>query len=72
MGAGPLHHETLPNLQQFRWGPERIADTVSEAMSRLFMLPGGQYKDPESSWKHVVAPAAIGFLKGAVYEVFRR
>src|SRR5687767_11578146 len=57
-----LHHEDFPNLQQFRWGPERIADTPEEALSRLFVLPGSHYSDPEYSWKHVLAPAAIGFL----------
>lgn len=57
-----LHHEDFPNLQQFRWGPERIADSSEEALSRLFVLPGSKYSDPEFSWKHVLAPAAIGFL----------
>ncbi len=57
-----LHHEDFPNLQQFRWGPERIADSPQEALSRLFALPGSHYSDPEFSWKHVLAPAAIGFL----------
>jgi len=57
-----LHHEDFPNLQQFRWGPERIADTPAEALSRLFALPGSHHSDPEFSWKHVVAPAGIGFL----------
>ena len=59
-----LHHEDFPNLQQFRWGPERIADTPDEALSRLFVLPGSHYSDPEFSWKHVLAPAAIGFVSG--------
>ena len=59
-----LHHEDFPNLQQFRWGPERIADSESEALSRLFVLPGSKFSDPEFSWKHVLAPAAIGFLDG--------
>jgi glucose/arabinose dehydrogenase len=57
-----LHHEDFPNLQQFRWGPERIADNPAEAFSRLFVLPGSHYSEPEFSWKYVVAPAAIGFL----------
>ena len=57
-----LHHDDFPNLQQFRWGPERIADTPQEALSRLFVLPGSHYSDPEFSWKYVLAPAAIGFL----------
>jgi glucose/arabinose dehydrogenase len=59
-----LHHEDFPNLQQFRWGPERIADTPAEALSRLFELPGSHYSDPEFSWKHVLAPATIGFVSG--------
>jgi glucose/arabinose dehydrogenase len=58
-----LHHEDFPNLQQFRWGPENIADTPAEALSRLFVLPGSRYSDPEFSWRHVLAPAAIGFAK---------
>jgi glucose/arabinose dehydrogenase len=57
-----LHHEDFPNLQQFRWGPTRIADSPSEALDRLFMLPGAEYSDPEFSWKHVVPPGAIGFV----------
>jgi len=59
-----LHHDDFPNLQQFRWGPERIADTPAEALARLFALPGSHYSDPEFSWKHVLAPAAIGFMEG--------
>jgi len=59
-----LHNEAFPNLQQLRWGPERIADSASEARARLFQLPGSTYSDPEFSWKFVVAPAAIGFLDG--------
>jgi glucose/arabinose dehydrogenase len=57
-----LHHEDFPNLQQFRWGPERIADSPAAALSRLFALPGSRYSNPEFSWKHVVPPAAIGFV----------
>jgi glucose/arabinose dehydrogenase len=36
-----------------------------EARSRLFALPGSSYSDPEFSWKYAVAPAGIGFVKGA-------
>jgi glucose/arabinose dehydrogenase len=60
-----LHHEDFPNLQQLRWPPDNIADTAEEALSRLFMLPGARYQDPEFSWKHVLAPAAIGFVNGS-------
>jgi aldose sugar dehydrogenase len=59
-----LHNEDFPNLQQFRWGPERIADTPAEAKSRFFVLPGSRYGEPEFSWKWVVPPAAIGFVDG--------
>jgi aldose sugar dehydrogenase len=59
-----LHHEDFPNLQQFRWGPEKIADSQQEALSRMFVLPGSHYSDPEFSWKYVLAPAAIGFAGG--------
>jgi glucose/arabinose dehydrogenase len=52
------------NLQQSRWPPTNIADTPDEALSRLFMLPGARYSDPEFSWKFEVAPAAVGFLNG--------
>jgi aldose sugar dehydrogenase len=52
------------NLQQLRWPPSNIANTPGEALSRLFMLPGAQYSDPELSWKWEVAPGGIGFLDG--------
>jgi aldose sugar dehydrogenase len=52
------------NLQQLRWPPENIADSPAEALSRLFVLPGSHYSDPEFSWKWEVAPAGIGFVKG--------
>jgi glucose/arabinose dehydrogenase len=50
------------NLQQVRWPPSNIANTPTEALSRLFVLPGSQYVDPEFSWKWEVAPGGIGFL----------
>jgi glucose/arabinose dehydrogenase len=52
------------DLQQLRWPPTNIADSPAEALSRLFMVPGAHYNDPEFSWKWAVAPAAIGFLDG--------
>jgi aldose sugar dehydrogenase len=51
-------------LQQIRWPPSLIANDSDEALSRLFMLPGAQFKDPELSWKFDVAPAGIGFITG--------
>jgi glucose/arabinose dehydrogenase len=59
-----LHNEDFPNLQQFRWGPENIADTPQEARRRLFRLPGSRYRDPAFSWEFAIAPAAIGFHEG--------
>jgi aldose sugar dehydrogenase len=53
---------TAPGLQQLRWPPTNIADSPDEALSRLFMLPGATYQDPEFSWKWEVAPGGIGFL----------
>jgi uncharacterized repeat protein (TIGR01451 family) len=52
------------NLQQLRWPPSNLADTPQAALSRLFMLPGAQYVDPEFSWKYALAPSPIGFVSG--------
>ncbi|MBI2818323.1 MAG: PQQ-dependent sugar dehydrogenase [Acidobacteria bacterium] len=49
-------------LQQLRWPPTNIANSPADALSRLFMLPGAHYSDPEFSWKFEVSPAGIGFL----------
>ena len=49
-------------LQQIRWLPTNIADTPAQALSRLFMLPGAEFSDPELTWKFEVAPGGIGFL----------
>ena len=52
------------NLQQLRWPPSNIADTPQTALSRMYMLPGASYRDPEFSWKYAVAPSPLGFVKG--------
>jgi glucose/arabinose dehydrogenase len=52
----------VPAMQQVRFPPSRLADTQADALSRLFVLPGSSYSDPEFSWKWAVAPAAIGFV----------
>jgi glucose/arabinose dehydrogenase len=60
-----LHgQEAFPNLQQLRWAPENIAESIGEAVGRIFLVPGAHYSDPEFSWKNVIAPAAIGFMNG--------
>jgi glucose/arabinose dehydrogenase len=51
-------------LQQIRWPPTNIADTPKQAGSRMFMLPGAHYSDPEFSWKWEVAPGGLGFITG--------
>jgi len=60
----PVTMTSYFGLQQVRWPPTRIADTPEEALSRLFLLPGAHYSDPEFSWKFEVAPAGIGFVEG--------
>ena len=52
------------NLQQVRYPPTRIAYTGALALSRMFMLPGAQYVEPQFSWKYALAPAALGFVNG--------
>jgi glucose/arabinose dehydrogenase len=59
--------ETSPQffgLQQARWSPTNIADTPQQALSRLFMLPGATYSDPQFSWRFEVAPGGMNFLHG--------
>jgi glucose/arabinose dehydrogenase len=51
-------------LQQLRWPPTNLADTPDQARTRLFMLPGATYHDPQFSWRYAVAPAGIGFVRG--------
>jgi len=49
-------------LQQMRWPPTRIADTSEQALSRLFVLSGSNFRNPEFSWKFAVSPAGMGFM----------
>jgi glucose/arabinose dehydrogenase len=61
VGLGP----TGPvGLQQLRFPATSIADTREEAKERLFHVPGSYAADPQFSWKHVVPPAALGFIDG--------
>jgi glucose/arabinose dehydrogenase len=53
------------SLQQNRWPPSLIADTPEQALSRLYVLPGSHYAEPEFSWKYAVAPSPVGFARGA-------
>jgi len=51
-------------LQQLRYPPTRAAYTPAAAMSRLVMLPGAVYKDPELSWRYEVGPSGAAFIRG--------
>ena len=52
------------SLQQVRYPPTRIAYTSSLARSRLFMLPGARYVDPQFSWRYEVGPSGTAFVRG--------
>ena len=52
-------------LQQVRYPPTRAAYTASLALSRLFMLPGATYKNPELSWRYEIGPSGTTFVRGA-------
>jgi len=51
-------------LQQVRYPPTRAAYGGAAALSRLFMLPGAVYKDPEFSWRYESGPSGAGFVRG--------
>jgi glucose/arabinose dehydrogenase len=53
------------NLQQVRYPPTRAAYTAALARSRMFMLPGATYVDPDFSWRYEIGPAGTTFVKGA-------
>jgi len=52
------------NMQQVRYPPTRIAYSAALALSRMFMLPGAVYRDPEFSWKYEIGPAGTTFVSG--------
>lgn len=51
-------------MQQVRYPPTRLAYTPAAAASRLLMLPGATYVDPEFSWKYEVGPSGTAFVVG--------
>ena len=51
-------------LQQRRYPPTRAMYSPAAAASRLFMLPGAFYKDPELSWRYEVGPSGAAFVSG--------
>src|SRR5262249_35964567 len=52
------------NMQQVRYPPTRVAYTPALAFSRMFMLPGAVYQDPEFSWLYEIGPAGTTFVRG--------
>ena len=50
-------------MQQVRYPATLLADTPEQVLSRLYMLPGATYHDPEFSWRFEIAPGGIGFLR---------
>ncbi|WP_457423962.1 PQQ-dependent sugar dehydrogenase [Roseateles sp. P5_E7] len=53
------------SLQQLRYPPTRAAYNATGALSRLYMLPGAVYKDPEFSWRYEIGPSGATFVKGS-------
>ena len=51
-------------MQQVRYPPTRIAYTAALALSRMYMLPGATYVDPDFSWKYEVGPSGTTFVQG--------
>jgi hypothetical protein len=56
-----LPPEPFPSLQQWRWPPSLIANNAAQAQSRMFMMPGAFYVDPQFSWRWATLPGALGF-----------
>ena len=54
----------IGTMQQIRYPTSRIAYTGSLALSRMFMLPGATYHDPEISWRYSIPPSGLGFVRG--------
>lgn len=51
-------------LQQLRFPPTRLAYTAPAALSRLFMLPGAVYVEPDFSWRYEIGPSGTTFVEG--------
>lgn len=50
------------SLQQVRYPPTRSVYTASLATSRMVMLPGATYRDPELSWRYEIGPSGLAFV----------
>ena len=54
--------DTYLVCNSFGGRPTNIASTAQQALSRLFVIRGSHFSDPEFSWRFEVAPGAIGFV----------
>lgn len=50
--------------QQLRYPVSRIAYSGTLGASRMYMLPGATYHDPELSWRYGMPPSGLGFVNG--------
>jgi glucose/arabinose dehydrogenase len=57
------------SLQQVRYPPTRAAYNANGALSKLFMLPGAVYNDPELSWRYEIGPSGATFVQGSALGV---
>jgi glucose/arabinose dehydrogenase len=55
---------TIGINQQIRYPMTRVAYSATLALSRMFMLPGATYQDPEFAWRYAVPPSGLGFVNG--------
>ncbi|HEX8877970.1 MAG TPA: PQQ-dependent sugar dehydrogenase [Phycisphaerales bacterium] len=51
-------------LQQVRFPPTRLVYSAAAAMSRMVMLPGAVYVDPDFSWRYEIGPSGTAFVSG--------
>ncbi|MGE3819062.1 MAG: sorbosone dehydrogenase family protein [Isosphaeraceae bacterium] len=51
-------------LQQVRFPPTRLPYTSGLAASKLVMLPGATYVDPNLSWRYEIGPSGTTFVVG--------
>jgi hypothetical protein len=65
-----LPPEPFPSLQQWRFPPSQLANSPQEALSRMFMLPGARYTDPEFSWRWATLPVGLEFIEDELGDNF--
>ncbi len=51
-------------IQQVRYPPTRTAYNSTLALSRMFMMSGATYVDPDFSWRYEIGPAGTAFVSG--------